>query len=114
VPICLCFGLFVCQLEWQGEYVVRRTVIWYKANLTFAQYIVFTEEMYESAVNHNAEDFPKVAVDSYPTVVIGVKFVSTFVDCLPPPSLSRQHGQLVQEKVCPCRLRLGWSLAAPV
>ena len=28
----------------------------------------------------NAEDFPKVAVDTYPTVVIGVKFVSTFVD----------------------------------
>ena len=24
--------------------------------------------------------FPKVAVDAYPTVVIGVKFVSTFVD----------------------------------
>ena len=48
--------------------------------LTFAQYIVFTEEMYESAVNDNAEDFPKVAVDAYPTVVIGVKFVSTFVD----------------------------------
>lgn len=36
--------------------------------------------MYESAVNDNAEDFPKVAVDAYPTVVIGVKFVSTFVD----------------------------------
>ena len=28
----------------------------------------------------NAEDFPKVAVDAYPTVFIGVKFVSTFVD----------------------------------
>ena len=52
----------------QGEY------------LTFAQYIVFTEEMYESAVNDNAEDFPKVAVDAYPTVVIEVKFISTFVD----------------------------------
>ena len=37
-------------------------------------------EMYKSAVNNNAEDFPKVAVDAYPTVVIGVKFVSTFVD----------------------------------
>jgi hypothetical protein len=36
--------------------------------------------MYESTVNDKAEDFPKVAVDSYPTVVIGVKFVSTFVD----------------------------------
>ena len=36
--------------------------------------------MYESAVNENAEDFPKVTVDTYPTVVIGVKFVSTFVD----------------------------------
>ena len=47
--------------------------------MTFAQYIVFIEEMYESAVNDNAEDFPKVAVDLYPTVVIGVKFVSTFV-----------------------------------
>jgi hypothetical protein len=32
------------------------------------------------AVNDNAEDFPKVAVDAYPIVVIGVKFVSTFVD----------------------------------
>ena len=49
--------------------------------MTFAQYIVFTEEMYKSAVNDNAEDFPKVAVDAYPTVVIVVKFVSTFVDC---------------------------------
>ena len=39
--------------------------------MTFAQYIVFTEEMYKSAVNDNAEDFPKVAVDAYPTVVIG-------------------------------------------
>ena len=48
--------------------------------MTFAQYIVFTSEMYESAVNDNAEDFPKAAVDSNPTVVIGVKFVSTFVD----------------------------------
>ena len=36
--------------------------------------------MYKSAVNDNAEDFPKVAVDAYPTVVIGVKFVSNFVD----------------------------------
>ena len=36
--------------------------------------------MYKSAVNNNAEDFPKVAVDAYPTVVIVVKFVSTFVD----------------------------------
>ena len=44
--------------------------------MTFAQYIVFTEEMYKSVVNDNAEDFPKVAV-VYPTVVIGVKFVST-------------------------------------
>jgi hypothetical protein len=35
--------------------------------------------MNESAVNDNAEDFPKVAVDAHPTVVIGFKFVSTFV-----------------------------------
>ena len=33
-----------------------------------------------SAVNDNADDFPKVAVDTFPTVVIGVKYVSTFVD----------------------------------
>jgi hypothetical protein len=38
------------------------------------------EEIYQCAVNHNAEDFPKVAVDAYPMVVIGVKFVSIFVD----------------------------------
>ena len=37
--------------------------------------------MYESAVNDNAEDFPKVTDDAYSPVVIGVKFVSTFVDC---------------------------------
>jgi hypothetical protein len=36
--------------------------------------------MYESAVNDNAEDFPMVAFDAYPMVVIEVKFVSTFVD----------------------------------
>ena len=36
--------------------------------------------MYNSAVNDNAENFPKVAVNAYPTVVIGVKFVFTFVD----------------------------------
>ena len=36
--------------------------------------------MYESAVNDNADDFHKVAVDTYPTLVIGVKFVSNFVD----------------------------------
>ena len=36
--------------------------------------------MYESAVNDTAEDFPKVAFDAYPTVVIRVKFVYTFVD----------------------------------
>ena len=47
--------------------------------MTFARYIVLTEEMYKSAVNNNAEDFPKVA-DAYPTVIIGVKFVSTLVD----------------------------------
>jgi hypothetical protein len=33
-----------------------------------------------SAVNDNAVDFPRVTVDAYPTVVIRVKFVSTFVD----------------------------------
>ena len=64
----------------QVEYLFFRTVIWEKANLTFAQYVVFTEEMYESAVNDNAEDFPKVDVDAYPMVVIGVKFVSSFKD----------------------------------
>ena len=65
----------------ENKYVVCRTVIWLKANVTFAQYIVFTEEMYKSAVNDDAEDFPKVTVDTYPyTVVIGVKFVFTFVD----------------------------------
>ena len=36
--------------------------------------------MHESAVNDNAEDFPKVAVGAYPTVVIGVKFVTFLVD----------------------------------
>ena len=36
--------------------------------------------MYESAVNDNAEVFPKVAFDTYPPVVIVVKFASTFVD----------------------------------
>jgi hypothetical protein len=35
--------------------------------------------MYKSAFNDNAENFLKVAVDTYPTVVIGVKFLSTFV-----------------------------------
>ena len=48
--------------------------------MTFAQYIVFIEEMYESAVNDNAEDSPNVAVGAYTTVVIGAKFVYTFVD----------------------------------
>ena len=48
--------------------------------MTFAQYIVLTEEMYKCSVNVNAEDFLKVAVDSYPTVVTGVKLFSTFVD----------------------------------
>ena len=48
--------------------------------MTFTQYIVLAEEKYQSADNDNAEDFPKVAVDGYPMVVIGVKFVSIFVD----------------------------------
>ena len=48
--------------------------------MTFAQCTVFTEEMDEAAVNDYAEDFPKFAVDTYPMVVIGVKFVSTFMD----------------------------------
>ena len=39
--------------------------------MTLAQYLDFAEEIYESAVNDNAEDFPKVAVDAYPSVVIG-------------------------------------------
>ena len=34
--------------------------------------------MYKSSVN--AENFPKDAVDAHSTIVIGVKFVSTFVD----------------------------------
>ena len=59
--------------------MVCHTIIWLKANLTFAQDIVFAEEMYESAVNDNAELFPKFAVDTFPPVVSGVKFVSTFV-----------------------------------
>ena len=36
--------------------------------------------MYESAVHDTTKHFPKVAVDAYRPVVIGVKFVSTFVD----------------------------------
>jgi hypothetical protein len=36
--------------------------------------------MYMSAVNDNAEDFPKVTVDAYVKVVIAVKCFSTFVD----------------------------------
>ena len=48
--------------------------------MTFAQYIVFIEDMYKSTVNDDAEDFHKVTVDAYPPVVIWVKFVSTFVD----------------------------------
>ena len=48
--------------------------------MTFAQYIVFIEEMFESDVNDIAEDFPNVTVDAYSTVVIGCKVVSTFVD----------------------------------
>ena len=36
--------------------------------------------MYKFIVNDNAEDFAKVAVDTYPMVVIGVKSVSNFVD----------------------------------
>ena len=48
--------------------------------MTFAQYIVFTEELYKSSVNDNAEDFRKVTVVGYPLVDIEVKFVSTFVD----------------------------------
>ena len=36
--------------------------------------------MYDPAVNDNAEDFPKVAVDTYPNVVIGVTSVSTLVE----------------------------------
>ena len=42
------------------------------------QHIVFTEEIYESTINDNAEDFPKVAIDAYPPVVIGVKCISAF------------------------------------
>ena len=34
----------------------------------------------EDIINDNAKDFLKVAVNACPTVVIGVKFVSTFVD----------------------------------
>ena len=60
--------------------MVCHTVICKKANLTFAHYIVSAEEMYKSAVYDNAEDFPKVAADAFPPVVIGVKYVSTFVD----------------------------------
>ena len=68
-----------------------------KIQLTFAQYIAFTEEMYESAVNDNAYHFPKVAVDAYPTVVIGVKFVSTFVDWAD-QSLSPNNGEDARAK----------------
>jgi hypothetical protein len=52
--------------------VNKWSVICSNSNFTFAQYIVLAEEMYESAVNDNAEDFPKVAVDAYPTVVFSV------------------------------------------
>jgi hypothetical protein len=42
---------------------------------------VFAEETYESAVNDTVEDFfPEVTVDADSTVIVGVKFVSTFVD----------------------------------
>jgi hypothetical protein len=45
-----------------------------KRPFTFAEDIVFT------AVNNNAENFHKVALDSYPTIVIWAEFVFTFVD----------------------------------
>ena len=48
--------------------------------MTFAQYIVFTDQMLKSAVNDTAKDFSEIAADAYSTVIIGVKFVSTFVD----------------------------------
>ena len=78
--LCLCVGLFGCQLGCAGWIRGLSYDNLVKDNLTFAQYIVFTEEMYKSVVKDNADDFPKVAVDTNPTVVIGVKFVSTFVD----------------------------------
>ena len=43
--------------------------------MTFIHFLSENNIMSESAVNDNAEDFPKVAVDAYPTVVIGVKFL---------------------------------------
>ena len=51
-----------------------------KSQFDICSVIAFNKKLYESAVNDNADDFPKVAVDAYTTVVIGVKFVSTFVD----------------------------------
>ena len=72
----VCLSIRVCRVN---TWSVCKT-FGKKPILIFAQYIVFTEEMYESDVNDNAEDFPKVAVDACPTVVIRVKFVSTFMD----------------------------------
>ena len=48
--------------------------------MTFAQDIVFTEEMSESSVDDTPGDFSEFSADPYSTVIIGVRFVFTFVD----------------------------------
>ena len=62
--------------------------------------------MYESAVNDNAEDFSKVAVDAYRTVIIGVKFVST--------SVTRAVVVAILYLSCRCDVRMYGSCAGVV
>ena len=44
------------------------------------QNILLREEVLESLVNYHAEEFSDVAVYTDPSVVVGVKFISAFVE----------------------------------
>ena len=59
--------------------MISCTVIWNESNLAFTQDIVFHEEVYEPGLNNTLKYLPRVTVQTEASVVVGIKFISTFV-----------------------------------
>ena len=60
--------------------MIRGLVIWTKANLTFTEYIFFFNKSLYPGIWDTTEYFSQVAVDTDLSVVIGVCFVTIFID----------------------------------
>ena len=62
----------------EGEDMVGCAIVRHESNLTFMQDIVLIEELNYTGVDDAAEQLAHTAADTYPSVILRVKSVSTF------------------------------------